>query len=137
MTHAAQDLTMSDVIVCIPTAANFDIYGIPERETETLMDRTGLPGGPLSAPNGKSGTSPMVLHDENSHDIANDTGNDKGIAASLRGGGHARESRRIPASRRPLACNIEARRKIVGELLGRNPLIICHDLVDIRINLRM
>jgi hypothetical protein len=81
----------------------------------------------------------MVSHDENSHDIANDTKEEM-----------IRESLQVYAAEitlaysegfRPLAGPLHVVSqlgiKFVGELARRNPLIISHDLVDIRINLRM
>jgi hypothetical protein len=130
---------MSDVIVWNPTWTNCHVYGIPERETETLIDCTGSRCGPLAAPDGKSGTSPMVSHDENSHDIANDT-KEEMIRESLQV--YAAEVTLANRERfRPLAGLLYVISKLgvkfIGELPRRNPLIICHDVVDIRINLRM
>jgi hypothetical protein len=81
----------------------------------------------------------MVSHDENSHDIANDT-KEEMIRESLQV--YAAEvTRANRKGLRPLAGLLHVIPKLgvkfVGELPRRNPLIICHDLVDIRINLRM
>ena len=117
------------------TWTNSHIYGIPEPETKTLIDRPGSRSGRLPAPNGKSGTSPMVSHDEDSHDIANDT-NEEMIRESLQV--YAAEITVANRERfRPLAGLLHIISKLgikfVGELPRRNSLIICHDLVDIRI----
>jgi hypothetical protein len=81
----------------------------------------------------------MVSHDENSHDIANDT-KEEMIRESLQV--YPPEVTRANREGfRPLAGLLHAISKLgvkfVGELPRRNPLIICHDLVNIRINLRM
>jgi hypothetical protein len=93
----------------------------------------------LSAPKANSGTSPVVAHDQNSHDIANDT-KQKMIRKALQV--HAAEI--TLANRegfRPLGGLLHVMSqlgvKFVSEFSSRNPLVISHDLVDIRIDFRM
>jgi hypothetical protein len=76
---------------------------------------------PSSAPDANSGTSPVVAHDENPHDIANDTKQEM-IREALQI--HAAEI--TLANRegfRPLgaACNVVARRKIRQRVLASQP----------------
>jgi hypothetical protein len=130
---------MSDVIVCnLPGRTPiFTEFRNVKRKLLSIEPVHGR--GRLSARNGKSGTSPMVPHDENSHDIANDT-KEEMIRESLQV--YAAEVTRANREGfRPLAGLLHVISKLgvkfVGELPRRNPLIICHDLVDIRINLRM
>ncbi len=81
----------------------------------------------------------MVAHDKDSHDIANNTKQEmKGEALQI----HATEITLANSERfRPLGGLLHVISqlgvKFVGELTRRNPLIISHDLIDIRINLRM
>jgi hypothetical protein len=128
---------MSDVIVCnLPRRTPmFTDFRNLKRKLLSIASVTLR----LSAPDGKSGTSPMVSHDENSHDIVNDT-KEEMIRESLQV--YAAEFTRANREGfRPLAGLLHIVSKLgvkfVGELPRRNPLIICHDLVDIRINLRM
>ena len=81
----------------------------------------------------------MVAHDENSHDIANNTKQEvMGEALQI----HTAEIMFASSEGfRPLGGLLHVISqlgvKFVGELPRRNPLIISHDLVDIRTNLRM
>ena len=81
----------------------------------------------------------MVSHDKNSHDIANDTKQEM-IGEALQV--HAAEitvanREGFRSFRRLLHVISQFGVKFVGELPRRNPVVIAHDLVDIRINLRM
>ena len=81
----------------------------------------------------------MVAHDENSHDIANNTKQEViGEALQI----HVAEITLANRERfRPLGGLLHVISqlgvKFVGELPRRNALIISHYLVDIRINFRM
>jgi hypothetical protein len=81
----------------------------------------------------------MVAHDENSHDIANNTKQEMiGEALQI----HPAEITLANSEGfRPLGSLLHAISqfgvKFVGELPRRNPLVIFHDLVYIRIDFRM
>jgi hypothetical protein len=81
----------------------------------------------------------MVAHDENPHDIANDTKQEM-IRESLQA--HAAEITLVNREGfRPLGSLLHVMSqlgvKCVSELPRCNPLVIPHDLVDIRIDFRM
>ncbi len=81
----------------------------------------------------------MVSHDKNSHDIPNDTKQEMirealqvyAAEIALADCKRFRPFRRLPHVISQLGV------KFVGELPRRNPFIVTHDLVDIRINFRM
>ena len=93
----------------------------------------------LSAPNANCGASPMVAHDKNSRGIANDTKQEViGEALQVYAAKIAvPKSERFRSLRSLLQIISQLGVKFVSELPRRNPLIVTHDLVDIRINLRM
>lgn len=81
----------------------------------------------------------MVSHDKNSHDISSNTKQEM-IREALQI--HAAEimladRKGFRSFRRLLHVISQLGIKCVGELPRRNPLVVTHDLVDIRINLRM
>jgi len=81
----------------------------------------------------------MVSHDKNSHDISSNTKQEM-IREALQI--HAAEitladRKGFRSFRRLLHIISQLGIKFVGELPRRNPLVVTHDLVDIRINLRM
>ena len=81
----------------------------------------------------------MVSHDKNSHDISSNT-KQKMIRKALQI--HAAkitlaDRKGFRSFRRLLHIISQLGIKFVGELPRRNPLVVTHDLVDIRINLRM
>ena len=81
----------------------------------------------------------MVSHDENSHDIANNTKQEV-IREALQV--HAAEITLANSEGfRPLGSLLHVMSqlgvKFISELPRRNPFVISHDLVDIRIDFRM
>ncbi|MEX0802756.1 MAG: hypothetical protein WD688_05495 [Candidatus Binatia bacterium] len=93
----------------------------------------------LSAPDTNGGTSTVVAHNENPDDIANDTKQEM-IREALQA--HAADIALPNRERfRPLFGLLHVmpqfRIKVIGKLWSRNPLVIPHDLVDIRVYLRM
>jgi hypothetical protein len=81
----------------------------------------------------------MVPHDENSHGIGDDTKKEV-IRESLQVYAAEvtlanRERFRSLAGRLHVVFQLGV--ELVGELPRRYPLVVCHDLVDIRINIRM